>query len=288
MKDQEERDLSPVRKRSREKKTQRILRVAMDLVKEEGIDGLTIHRLARELDVTVGALYRYFSSKDALLVTLQCDGMTALQLAMQEVREVCGEWMREKQASADVIMLTQYLVWAEFYGKFARTGSAHYRLLSLMLGHPEPLVNDGDAARVLEAVQPIFLDIVEHLESSVSQGVLQVGDALDRALVLWSSLYGLVQVQKVGRLAPMWMRQERLLRQLMTSLLLGWGAEPKSLEQSLQWLVRFGEFFSYHELATLDKYSAITGSFTGSFGEAQNETTESRADEVVASVDFRE
>lgn len=44
-----------------------MLAAAVDLVDAEGVDALTMRRLARELDCTVMALYRYAESRTALL-----------------------------------------------------------------------------------------------------------------------------------------------------------------------------------------------------------------------------
>lgn len=252
-------EMSPRRRRNREKRTLRILRKAMHLVETEGVDCLTIHRLAKQLDYTVGALYRYFSSKDELVATLQCDGMTALQESMLEVRRESAAWLEEHAVPTDVRLLVQVWALGEFYAAFAQTGSAHYHLLSMVLGHPEPVVTDSEAVRVLEVTQPIFQDLTELLDEAAKAGALEVSSSVDRALVLWSSLYGLMQVQKVGRLIPDWMNRERLLRQLLSGLLRGWGASPEAMDEAMRWAGNFRGYFPMAELATLDKYSKITG-----------------------------
>src|ERR1700749_3625817 len=44
-----------------------VLRAALELLDEVGMDGITIRRLAARLGVQPGALYRHFDSKRALL-----------------------------------------------------------------------------------------------------------------------------------------------------------------------------------------------------------------------------
>jgi AcrR family transcriptional regulator len=46
---------------------ERILDVALDLVEQDGWNGLSMRRLAQELDVWPMAVYRYFRDKDELL-----------------------------------------------------------------------------------------------------------------------------------------------------------------------------------------------------------------------------
>jgi AcrR family transcriptional regulator len=54
---------------------ERILRVALDVAAQEGIDSLSMRRLAQELDVWPMSVYRYFEDKDALL-----DAMAAVTI----------------------------------------------------------------------------------------------------------------------------------------------------------------------------------------------------------------
>ncbi len=49
---------------------ERILEAAADAVAKRGIDGLSMNRLASQVGFTPGALYRYFSCKDALIAAL--------------------------------------------------------------------------------------------------------------------------------------------------------------------------------------------------------------------------
>ena len=57
---------------------ERILEVALDLAEEEGIDALSMRRLAQELDVWPMSVYRYFQDKDALLDAMTADRMEQL------------------------------------------------------------------------------------------------------------------------------------------------------------------------------------------------------------------
>jgi AcrR family transcriptional regulator len=61
------------RDRRRERNRRQILDSAFALVADGGLDALTINGLARAVDYTPGALYRYFPSRDALVVALQLE-----------------------------------------------------------------------------------------------------------------------------------------------------------------------------------------------------------------------
>lgn len=55
-----------------------IAATAIDVADRDGLDGLTMRRLARELGVATAALYRYYSDREALLAAM-------VELAMEEV-----------------------------------------------------------------------------------------------------------------------------------------------------------------------------------------------------------
>jgi TetR/AcrR family transcriptional regulator, tetracycline repressor protein len=66
---------------------ERILAAARALVEEEGLDGLSMRRLAQELDVWPMSVYRYFRDKDELL-----DAVAAEAAEDFELPEGRGSW----------------------------------------------------------------------------------------------------------------------------------------------------------------------------------------------------
>ena len=55
----------------RERRRALLLDTAMEILVEGGLEALTIPRLAERMDASVGGLYRYFPSKEAIFVALQ-------------------------------------------------------------------------------------------------------------------------------------------------------------------------------------------------------------------------
>jgi len=69
---------------------ERIARVALELADQEGLDGLSMRRLARELDVTPMALYVHFRGKDELIDAVV--DLAARELKLPSER---GPWKRQ-------------------------------------------------------------------------------------------------------------------------------------------------------------------------------------------------
>ena len=62
----------------RASRREEVLVAAMRLVAEEGLDALTIQRIAGAIGASVGGLYRYYDGKDALLTALQQRAIAAV------------------------------------------------------------------------------------------------------------------------------------------------------------------------------------------------------------------
>ncbi|WP_394781472.1 TetR/AcrR family transcriptional regulator [Undibacterium sp.] len=64
--------LAPQQARSRES-TRKLLQAAADILKDFGVDGATIPRIAQQAGLTPGAIYRRFADKEALLEAVILD-----------------------------------------------------------------------------------------------------------------------------------------------------------------------------------------------------------------------
>lgn len=64
---------------------QRILDCAIEILKEEGIQGLSMRKISKRLDYTQGILYHYFKNKDELLAALTFQGYQGILQILQEV-----------------------------------------------------------------------------------------------------------------------------------------------------------------------------------------------------------
>jgi AcrR family transcriptional regulator len=60
--------------------------VALTLFRSEGIRGLTLRNIAREMGRTPAALYRYYASKDDLLAALCAEGFRNMSAALRKAR----------------------------------------------------------------------------------------------------------------------------------------------------------------------------------------------------------
>lgn len=110
---------------------ERVLRAALRLADEEGLESLSMRRLAQELGVEAMSLYNHVAGKDDLL-----DGIADLVVGEIEVPAVGADWkaaMRRRATSAHEVFLRHR--WAPMLiGSRVNVGPAMLRYVNATLG----------------------------------------------------------------------------------------------------------------------------------------------------------
>ena len=162
-----------------------ILSAARALVVEKGARSLTVRELARRVDFTAPALYRYFESgRDEIL----------LALAPQDLRHLSAHLLTVPESlPVDERLIELGLA----YIQFAREHPAELDLLFESLGALSREVQEG-SLEVLTPM-PLFQVILGVIEDGIAQGVLHARDEEDVMLMwhgAWALVHGLVAVER--------------------------------------------------------------------------------------------
>lgn len=203
----------------------RILDAAIDLIAADGLEGLSMARLADAVDYTPGALYRYVDSKDALLAQV-------VQRILADVRVALDAAVAALPPRASP--LARVVALARAYRELARREPHRIGLLATAMAEPRILLADAGhaqlvAAAVIAALQPL----ADALGAAATAGLLSPGDAVDRTLCLFALLHGLLQLPKLARAAPRPLDVDRLATAGTRALLVGWGAAARTVDTAL-------------------------------------------------------
>ncbi|MGW6423130.1 TetR/AcrR family transcriptional regulator C-terminal domain-containing protein [Nocardia sp. NPDC055053] len=110
---------------------ERVLRAAIELADQEGLDALSMRRLAKAVGVEAMSLYNHVANKDDLL-----DGIIDLVVAEIYVPEAGGDWqseLRRRATSAHEVLLRHR--WATgLLGSRVNVGPAMLRYIDATLG----------------------------------------------------------------------------------------------------------------------------------------------------------
>lgn len=217
-------DASPGGRRHRANLT-RILDAASELAFDEGLEALSIKRVADLADYTPGALYRYFASKDALVVAIMVRAIDQLTERFTTIVEPDP--------------LRRLVVQAHAYRDLAEREPHAFALVSKMSADPRVLVADDDAvAQVVAAVERLFVPILSAFVEAASRRQLEQGPAHDRALALFVSLQGSLQLRKQELRMPTIVDSARIFDTALRAMLRGFGAPSDLLDAALT--PRFG------------------------------------------------
>lgn len=213
------------RARRHDANLQRILDAAMDMVAGDGLEGLSMTRLAAAVDYTPGALYRYFDSKDAILSKL-------VERILEEVRAGLDRSVARLPAKASP--LAHVFALADGYRAFARAEPHRFGLLAMTMADPRVLLQQPKDAEpvaraILAAMQPLGVALGQAAEA----GQLSAGDVAERTLCLFAMLQGVLLLQKQARRAPGVLDVDRLAIGGTRTLLVGWGAKPRAVDAAV-------------------------------------------------------
>lgn len=159
----------------------RIFSAAKAVLKQEGIPGLSMRRIAQKSGMSPMSLYRHFADKDALLNALMEDGLAAWEERVRAIR-----------AKAPLRWLEQL---SEEYLSFAleephRFDAAFFLPAPKARHYPDDFV----AGR-----SPVIAMAVVRIDQAKTEGLLDDKSALNVALTLSALAQGLVSMHRARR-----------------------------------------------------------------------------------------
>lgn len=218
-----------LRHRTREKRVEEILSTALSMVDDEGLETLTVQKLAQRLDWAVGALYRYYPGKDALFAALQ---MRVLTEYGESLRAALAAAYPEPTSEATASLEPLAFI-AEHYRAYAAAHPTRFRMISLSLGEPRELLADDQAKTVMQGGLSLLTTASAVVAHAADVGALAAGAPLPRTLLLWSTLQGVLLMRKLQRLAPRIIDVDALYADAVATLLCGWGAESEQARRAM-------------------------------------------------------
>jgi AcrR family transcriptional regulator len=175
--------LSAKERRDREKERRRsqIVDAARAVLFRDGMGAVSMKSIADEAELSVGALYLYFPSKEDLFAALQEEGLDLLH------EMIAAAALTEGDASTRLhAMALAYLAFSEQHRNYFDI--YNYFLSSPEVTFPAPLKKriDEHGDRILSVVGGVLTEAT--------------GDpaaARRRALVFWATLHGMLQLRKL-------------------------------------------------------------------------------------------
>jgi len=206
------------------------LTVALRIVTEEGLNGLTMQGLAEELGCGNRTLYVHFPSKSALIAELQRESLdiinTSFRLSQAHLDELLGARKVRKPAT---IALARVVTAARFWVTAGTVFPQEVDLSRRMFIDPALDLDAEEATRVVPAALRM-LDLARGLlEDAVVSGALEDGRSARRAVILVSATTGVLMTGVLGAWDEEAFDGPNLSSELVRDLFRGWGADRAEL-----------------------------------------------------------
>jgi AcrR family transcriptional regulator len=229
------------RQEQRDATIEAIKAAARQQMASEGTASLSLRAIARLLDVTAPALYRYFADRDDLITDLIVDAFNAIADAMVEAE---AEVARDDYAGRLLTAMLAYRRWA----------MEHRTDFQLIYGNPIPGYNAPGEITV-EAATRAFRLVIDILGAANAAGILQpppetfdLPASIEAHLVWlseqdgyhqppfvlyitvvgWARIHGMIMLEIFDNLDPVIGDSEAFYRREVTSLCKSMNLIPKS------------------------------------------------------------
>lgn len=207
---------NPMRARFRDQVREQVKDAALEQLAEGGASAISLNAIARSLEVSGPALYRYFSSRDELLRSLIVDAYTDLRdaLARSDAFSLTG---RVERAAA---LTHAYRAWA-----LAQPNRYDLLFKAPLPGydaHAEPL---AEAARslmqiLLAALAPPDGPVTDELSAdAVLEARKKQAPDFQGAVRVWSRVHGFVSLELGGAFTAMGIDVDALFEREASALL---------------------------------------------------------------------
>ena len=206
-------------------RTQEYLRTALDVVTTEGFDALTMQRLADECDSAVGAVYRYFPSKGALVAEVQREAVERLATSYALLRARAEPVLATLSLPPGELALARFVLLGRWFLALGDSHPQELRLLQMLIGESRVVVPVEEGIRVVPSIMRLLDQARLALDEAVATGVLDDREDAMSRIVIWAAAVG--GVLQAGRLdvydADLFVGGD-MARTLTMDLFHAWGA----------------------------------------------------------------
>lgn len=159
---------------------QRILKCAKTIISQEGLEQLSIRKIANMLEYTPGIIYHYFKDKDAILYEITKEGCMG-------ILQIIKHHMDPSAPPQDVLINT---LRAYMQGMLKQ---ADIFLLLMLSTDPNVEAQVNILKENIREERASMQALCNILEAGVAQGVFQCEHIELRAQAIWCATFGMIQ-----------------------------------------------------------------------------------------------
>jgi len=159
----------------------RMIAAAQELFLEDGVEGVSMRKVADKVGVTAPAIYRHFKDKDELLGELINVGLQILQRYLEPALRAEGPLQR-----------LEHLI--DRYFDFVLEQPRYFDLAFLVPSHGMRMADELGRHN-----RSTFMFAVQQVHLCMEQGIFEKSDPLETAIMVWAEALGLVTLFRMER-----------------------------------------------------------------------------------------
>ncbi len=173
------------RQREKELRRKQILGAARTLLLKKGLGATSISQIARLSELSVGTIYFYFNSKEEIFAALQEEGLDILHGMITEIAETAADPKDQLRRIALA------------YLNFTEENKNYFDVINYFLSSPDIFFAPELKERIDEHGNKILSVVRGIIEEGIRKRLFREVNAMKHAIVLWSTLHGLIQFKKL-------------------------------------------------------------------------------------------
>ncbi|MCB1121893.1 MAG: TetR/AcrR family transcriptional regulator [Verrucomicrobiae bacterium] len=185
---------------------------SLQILANEGVEGLTLRKAARHAGVSEAAPYRHFKDKDALLAAIATQGFLKLATELEQVEQLYEDDARRLFRESCLA-----------YIRFAQSNPDSMRIMFRSRNR----AGDSSYPDLQEAADEVFNYLIDTVEFCQHADIAPDGHPLPLALSAWSTLHGLAMLLIGNCISPTVFsetNQNELIEKILDSIIAGWQA----------------------------------------------------------------
>ena len=155
------------------------LKIAFEFIHKEDVDKLTLKVLSDATGTSRSAIYRHFSSKDALMEEI-------IRQGFEEFDSITSPILRDQETP----LVDRFYNTSKVYIAWAKENPNLYRLL---FGRKYAYIRE-EILSIKEETCDAFGALKCTVEEGQEKGILKKDDSLKQSVVIWASLHGLASL----------------------------------------------------------------------------------------------
>lgn len=186
----------------------RISLSAQEIFLSEGVEGVSMRKVAERVGVTATAIYRHFRDKEELLDDIINSGLVILSQYLEPALKASDPYRRLRGLT-------------DAYLQFALEQPRYFDLAFLVRGPNRPMSEELERHN-----RATFKLAVEQVALCMENGTFRRADAIETAIQVWSTAHGLVTLHRTNRFGADVDQFRRLYRGVIERTLKGLRPAP--------------------------------------------------------------